>query len=225
MKSRILSIILALGLVIAVVSAGAWAYFDDVETSTDNTFTSGSFDMILHGGTQDGDSVIGTWVSPSNWSPGETLYAELNFTNNGSIDAMHIYFQFTDFTCDDKGDGSNFADVIIVKTLKERFNGVETGNLAGYIDSQVGNNDGVLTLQEFAGWAVNWYGYYTFDDVSGDGILLAAGNHWDYQLILEFEFDPNAGNEYQGDTCQFTLVARATQNSPTDGMIPLHPSA
>ncbi|MGB9793091.1 MAG: hypothetical protein ACPLTR_11055, partial [Thermacetogeniaceae bacterium] len=84
--------------------------------------------------------------------------------------------------------------------------------------------DGVLTLAEFAGWANGWFGYYTYDDQSGDGIVLAPGDQRDYDLILTFTFDPNAGNEYQGDTYSFGIVANATQNSPTDGLVKLHSS-
>lgn len=217
----LLSLVLV-GFVALGIGTGTWAYFSDTESSSNNIFTAGTLNIALEGGTQDGESVSGTWVSPNNWAPGETFLAELNFTNKGNVDAHHIYFKFTDFSCDGNGDGSNFADMIIVKTLKERFNGVETANQAGYIDGQVGNNDGVLTLAEFAGWADDWFGYYTVDDISGDGVVLEGGNIWDYQLILEFEFNPDAGNEYQGDTCQFSLVVKATQNSPTEGMIPLH---
>lgn len=224
MKKKILAAVVGLMLVAALAGAGTFAYFSDTETSSNNTFTAGTLDMALSndglfGGT---DSVTGTWVSPANWAPGEEVSATLHFTNKGSVASPHIYFKFENLRPNGNGDGSNLANKIIVSELKERFNGVTTGNQAAYIDGQVGNRDGVLTLAEFAGFANGWYGYYTFDDQSRDGVVLGPNDQKDYDLILKLTFDPSAGNEYQGDTFSFDLTANATQNSPTDGLIKLH---
>ncbi len=221
---KVLLAAMALALVAALVGAGTYAYFTDTQYSTLNVFTAGTLDLQLRGGTQNGDDVIGTWTSPAGWKPGDIVSGTLECNNKGSVDAKHIYFYFQNLSHDGKGDGSNLMNAIIVKTLKERFNAVTTGNQASTIEEQLhsmggANGDGILTLAEFAGWAA---GYYTIDDQSGDGIVIAGGNQWDYDLIIEFEFDPNAGDLYQGDTCQFDLKLVATQNSPTDGMIKLH---
>lgn len=218
----ILGLVLAAILVIGLVGAGTFAYFSDSAQSTGNSFTSGTLDMELQGGTQNGDSVIGTWVSPANWAPGQSVSAALEFNNKGTINSNHVYFMFSSLHNDATGDGSNMMNAIIVTNLQERFNGVTTSNQAATIDSQVGNHDGILTLAEFLGFANGWYGYYTYDDKSGDGVVLAANNQWDYDLILGFTFDAGAGNNYQGDSCSFSLTANATQNSPTEGLVCLH---
>ena len=67
----------------------------------------------------------------------------------------------------------------------------------------------------------NSYAFYTEDDVSGDGITLAAGDHKDYALTMALQFDPTASNDYQGATCSFDLSARADQNSPAANMVGL----
>lgn len=224
---KLIILVVALLVVATMAGAGTFAYFTNTETSTGNSFTSGTFDVKLAGGTQNGDSVIGTWVSPSNWAPGQTVNGTLSFTNAGSINASHVYFMFKNLQHNGGADGSNMMEKIIVTNLQERFEradgtSVTTSNQAANLAAQVGNHDSTLTLAEFAGFAENWYGYYTYDDQSGDGICVAGGDKTDYDLILGLTFDPDAGNEYQGDTCSFDFYANTTQNSPTDGLIKLH---
>jgi len=219
---KLLFTLLALAALVGLLGAGTLAYFSDTETSSANTFAAGTLNMVLSGGTQNNESVIGTWVSPANWAPGQSVYATLHFTNKGSIDAHHIYFRFFDRANNGAGDSSNLMSKIIVEELKERFNSVTTGNQAANIDAQVGNHDGVLTLKEFTDFNYNNIAYYTVDDQSGDGVVLGAGDKGDYDLILKLTFDSSAGNEYQGDTCQFSLEVKATQDSPTEGLVKLH---
>lgn len=213
-----------IALAVAAVSGGTFAYFSDTETSTANTFTSGTLDMVLSGGTQSVDSVIGTWVSPANWLPGQSFSATLQFTNVGSIDSHHIWFKFYNSQHNGNGDGSNLMDVIIVNNLQERFNGKTTGNQAAKIGNAIGNKDGVLTLRELTDFMNGAFGYYTEDDQNRplDDNVIGAGNLWDYDFILGFTFAATAGNEYQGDSCSFDMEVQATQNSDTTGMISLH---
>lgn len=230
---KILISILAVAIVAALIGAGSFAYFTDTETSTLNVFTAGSLDLALQGGTQnpaDADSVIATWESPDGWAPGDPLTGTLMCTNEGSVAAQHIYFYFQNVAYNGGLDGSNLMDKIIVTGITERFTNTVTdadtvtGNQALKIEQQLtsyggANGDNILTLKELANWGP---GYYTWDDQSGDNILLAAGDKADYDLIFTFEFDSSAGDIYQGDTCGFDLRCVATQNSLTDGMIALH---
>jgi predicted ribosomally synthesized peptide with SipW-like signal peptide len=221
---KILILCLAIGVVASMVGVGTFALFNDVETSRNNVFTSGTLDMQLSneagnpGQPGSSESVTGTWLSPSNWKPGDYFEAALHFNNKGSVDAKHIYFMFHNIYSSGNAD---LRDAIIV-TVKERFNSVTTGDQAPYLDMQVGNHDGILTLKEFLGWMPNQYGYYTFDDQSVDGIVLGAGNQWDYDLIFGFKFAEWAGNEYQGASCGFDLTCQAWQLSDTEGMVCLH---
>jgi len=222
---KILILLLAVGVVACMVGAGSFALFNDVESSIGNTFTAGSLDMQLSntpgtpGTPGSSESVTQTWVSPSNWAPGETCGATLHFNNTGTVDAEHIWFKFSNLS---HSGSANLMDAIIVTTIQERFNSVTTGNLASYIAGQVGDKASPLTLSEFLGWANGWYGYYTVDDQSGDGIVIGATDLWDYDFILEFEFDADAGNEYQAASCSFDLTVKATQHSPDDGAICIH---
>lgn len=213
--------IITLVLLVAAVLAGAgtFAYFSDTQEDVAKTFTSGTFDIALgnNGSFGSGDSVSATWASPPNWAPGDKVNATLSFTNKGTIDADHIYFRFSGKNSNGNGDSSNLMNAILITNLQERFNNVTTGNQAPNLATQVGNHDGVLTLAEFTSAQ-----YYTVDDQSGDSMALGVNDAKDYDLIIEFTFDPNAQNEYQGDTCAFNFVCEATQYSPTEGYLKLH---
>jgi|YelNatPaOPRAMG01_1025707.scaffolds.fasta_scaffold33662_3 predicted ribosomally synthesized peptide with SipW-like signal peptide len=223
---KILILCLAIGVVASMVGVGTFALFSDVETSRNNVFASGTLNMQLSndpgtpGQPGSSESVTGTWVSPPNWKPGDYFEAALHFNNKGSVAAKHIYFMFHNIEW--SGD-ADLREAIIV-TVKERFNNVTTGDQAPYLDRHVGNNDGILTLKEFLSWLPNQYGYYTYDDQSGDGIVLGAMNLWDYDLIFGFRFAEWAGNVYQGASCRFDLTCEARQLCDTEGMICLHES-
>jgi len=207
-----------------LVGGATFADFSDAGTSTGNTFTAGTLDMQINGLDNVATAV---WQSPSNWAPGDTFKSVVKLNNIGSVNAKHVYFGFSDVKHDSPRavDNSNLLEKIIVTNLEENFNGTIVSNQAASIDSQVGNNDGKLTLKEFSDFMQNGYGYYSWDDKSGDDLILAANKvaaDSDYSLTFEFTFDSSAGNEYQGDTAGFTLMLNATQNSPTEGLVALH---
>jgi predicted ribosomally synthesized peptide with SipW-like signal peptide len=71
--NRVLLGIMTIVLVCALIGGGVYAYFSDIETSTGNTFTSGTLDLNLDGGNANvvkftvadvkpGDSGAGTWT-------------------------------------------------------------------------------------------------------------------------------------------------------------------
>lgn len=220
MKKNLLMAVGSLALGAALVGGATFSEFSSSGTSTGNTFTAGTMNIDLNG---NGGTTSGTWVSPANWAPGQSVTSVLKISNAGNVDAHHIYFGFKDVTHSGGTNNANLLDKIIVKDIHESFNGHVTGNAAAAIDQQVGGGDGKLTLKEFSDFIQGGYGYYTADDQSGDGIVLAGGNQHDYEISMTFQFDPNADNDYQGTQAGFTLMANATQNSPTAGLVALHP--
>lgn len=228
MKMKVLSIVASMLLVAGIIGGATFASFSSSGNLTASTFSAGTLTMDMSSDA----TQTANWVSPANWAPGEAVTSTINFNNSGSIDAHHIYFGFKDVTnTDPRIDSSNLLNAIIVTDLHESFkntNGTTTattGNQAANLAAQVGNHDGILTLKEFSDFYQGTYGYYTWDDQSGDGVVLAAGSKADYALTFTLTFDPNAGNEYQADTAGFTFIASATQNSPTEGLVALHPAA
>lgn len=219
LKRKVITSLMTIGLVSSLVGGATFAEFSSQQNATSNSFTAGTLSIqISKDGTNFGsDGVSGTWVSPSNWAPGQTVDGTISLTNTGSVNAQHIYFGLRNLSHSGGTGSVDLMDKIIVKSIKEKFNGVETAEQVQNIASQVGNRDTTLTLKELAS-----SDYYTWDDQSSDNITLQAGDKKDYALSFQFQFDPNAGNEYQDAKASFDINANATQNSPTDGYVKLH---
>lgn len=140
-------------------------------------------------------------------------------TNLGTVNSNHVYFGFNSPTYSGGTGSVNLMQKIIVTNLQERFNGYTTPDQSATLANQLHSGNSVLTLADLVNFMPSGYGFYSWDDKSGDTIILQAGNKQDYDISFTFQFDPNAGNEYQGATAGFVLNMNATQNSPTDGMV------
>lgn len=213
MKSKIFLSMLVIMVALSMVVGGTMAYFSDSGTSSSNTFTAGTLKMLMSNDALNwGDDVTATWSTPANWAPGESTTGKISFTNVGTVDAHHLWFNF-EITQD-----SILLDKIIVTDVSEVFNGVSTGNQAATVALQVGDNNNVLTARELL--ATDWY---TWDNISNhDDNVIGAGNLKDYSLSFTFKFDENATDEYQGLSAIFNLGVSATQGSPTEGYICFH---
>lgn len=84
--SKILISLMTIALVGSMVGGGVYAYFNDLETVTGNTFTAGSLNLDLTDASDDGtESETATWAF-SDIAPGDTGGgARLTITNSGSI--------------------------------------------------------------------------------------------------------------------------------------------
>ena len=115
-------------------------------------------------------------------------------------------------------DGSHLDDVVYISKWMECFNdvcvenGPNVGAFLPYAEGQCNSGlVGHLYLSELANCS-DWggsgaVGPVTQDDSdTDDGILMEAGDKKDYSLNIEFTFDEDAGNEYQGDS----VVMKAT---------------
>jgi spore coat-associated protein N len=91
-------LILALALVTVLgMVGGAFAYFQDTETSTGNTFTAGTLDLKVGDGNEDyGDGVSTTWMM-SNMIPGVTGCGpySVNLKNTGTLEGDHLEISFS----------------------------------------------------------------------------------------------------------------------------------
>ena len=98
MKKILISLSI-IAVVAVLVIGGAFAYFQDVETSTGNTFSAGTLDLQIRDQDESyGDGVTATWkaedVKPGNEYAFLVPFVQLTKTF-GSIDADHL-----EITCD-----------------------------------------------------------------------------------------------------------------------------
>jgi len=230
---------------VSIILAGSYtgAFFMDVETSEDNSFSSGLLDLKI--ANNDGiykDGIIGTWTA-EDFKPGDeykfiTSFVSLVKTPE-SIEANH-----TEITCNytvkDTCDPSDpdylesdtncttnlYPDEMAKKMIITRcvytdgsswcidcltgkkFNGYApldhncTGNV---IDS---NNDWKIEDQ-------NGDGKISFYDLKNDKLdnLPPILESPEYKFQMSVKFDEDAGNDFQGDTFNLTMIFTLNQDA------------
>ncbi|RPF43055.1 camelysin [Thermodesulfitimonas autotrophica] len=187
---KILIALLGVLLVAALAGAGTFAYFSDTETSTGNSFTAGTLDLGLANaaGLDPTGSTSATWVSPSNWAPGQTVDASIYVNNEGTIGASRTTVTFTysatEGTPSSVDAGSSLIGDAIVATTVE-LDGVTVTGLQGKTLSQ---------LQALGAYDL--------------GSLPA---NTEKKLHIVWTLDPNADNGVQGDSANVTLSFKASQ--------------
>ena len=90
---KILGLTIAALLVMAMVGGGTWAYFSDTETSTGNTFTAGTLNLVnVISGTGAKSTVteqvdgLNDWVVVANLAPGDSGTITWTLSNSGTLD-------------------------------------------------------------------------------------------------------------------------------------------
>lgn len=150
--------LMVIGLAAVVAgAAGTLAYFSDNATSSSNTFTAGTLNVVLQNGGSGSwtDDVSGTWTTPAGWAPGNTYTQVLKFANVGSVPAHSGLIDFQNGGCT----GANMFEKIQVTSYQESWDGGATWDptdnapgLVGVFDltgpGKFGNGDGKLSLWE-----------------------------------------------------------------------------
>ena len=138
---KILGLTIAIFLLTGIAGIGTWAYFNDVETSDDNTFAAGTLDLK----TNDIDGVSQTLLA-TNMDPGDTMGPEtIILKNTGNLDGSSVDLAFTYVDGDDTNNpvdksADDTAALIELTTLKydgaSLLASVQDNNTNGYRDIQ-----------------------------------------------------------------------------------------
>lgn len=209
MNKKILASIFFIGILALAMGWGTSSYFSDTEKSTGNVFTAGTLHTQLsNDGSSWHDDVATTWVSPSNWAPGEYFESTLYMRDSGSIGVKYIAVKGENL------DNYTFGNHIFLKTIIY----TEEGHAYNITDSVIlhygmdVSGDGNITLSEFVTWCNTPHSmlFSTGAWKSGSDYLQPSYGNTQY-LTLGFEFDPAADNGYQGSTAHFDLRIGAFQ--------------
>ena len=202
---------MTLVLVLGLVGAGAFAYFSDTETSTGNTFTAGTLDLVVV--TTGACSDVGKITVNEQ---GDGLNDSVVFANLAPGDSGSITWTITNT-------GSLPGDVMIHRTMTNDVDGVNTepemaiepgatASTPGELDdnmwlSSTVTIDGTTTFTptpyENWMWLEGTYGPDQFDNLPKPlpaGSVLVVTYNW--------SIDSGVGNIIQGDT--FTLNLEMT---------------
>ena len=213
-KKKILISLGVIAIVAAIAIGGTIAYFSDTEKSH-ITFTSGTVNLQL---SKDNGASWHNGLSfnlPNNWAPGDTYSIQVWTRNMGNAGLFNL------FVTGDKlaGPNLNLADRIYITDVAytDTIGWVHPGGGTYYADNNIfGGSDGKLSLRELANGLTNgkkmnfcWGGPEDKID------YLPANGSRIQKFYIEFTFDPEAGNEWQGKSVSFDLLFRGTDEPGT----------
>lgn len=214
----ILASILAIAFVAAGVGMGTMAYFSETEGAA-ITFTAGTVDLQLskdfgaswHNGL--------TFNLPTNWAPGDDYAIEIWLRNMGTAGMEHLFV-----TGDNLAGTPNKAlsDVIHITDVAYTDRDTDGSQMwvhpAGgtYYGTIFGDDTQPFTVRELAMGLTNGEKMsFCWGTPGVHGDYLPAGGSRIQKFYIEFTFDENAGNEYQGASVSFDLLFKATDEPAT----------
>jgi spore coat-associated protein N len=206
---KIIGLSIAAFLIIALVSGGTWAFFNDTETSSNNVFSAGSLDLKLSDSNQtDLDGVTASFGG-SNLKPGDSVGpSTVTLKNVGSVTASHTDIKFQNTVTDNSGYdaadlGPNIADMSTVLTVSAlSYGGVNllAQTVPGTFDNAYieaadnsGNNDGALTLNEL-------------NNVVVQNLAAPAADNGTTVFSITVAIAGTVGNGIQGDVVNVTVT-------------------
>ena len=198
MKKKILIRWLMISLVVGMTSVGTFAFFSDAERST-GTFTAGTLDLKIKDQDEHfyGDGVTATWTL-SNMKPGDSVSGWVRLRNDGSIEPHHLDIDVSNTVIDPPGpesdakEGTDDLDkhVFITHLNYTYYTGTVKADLNDLSDI---DGDGNISLDEFESQGLH-------------NLPAPPDKNKFYTLYMTLQFDPSAGNDYQGDMLNVTMT-------------------
>jgi spore coat-associated protein N len=188
--SRILVVLLLVGVVAASLGVASNAIWTDSEDVDANTFSTGTLDI--------GTSPTTALVTFSDMAPGDEVTAEITVSNDGSLD---LRYAVTSTTTEDTLAAQ--LDLTIKSGVTTCTNGgFDTDGTVIYTTGDLGSTTGIDVI-----------GDPTQGADTGDRTLAATANE---DLCFNVELPSSTGDSFQGlnTTATFTFAAEQTDNNP-----------
>ena len=188
--SRILVVLLVVGVVAASLGVASNAIWTDSEDVDANVFSTGTLDI--------GTSPTTALVTFSDMAPGDEVTAEITVSNDGSLD---LRYAVTSTTTEDTLAAQ--LDLTIKSGVTTCTNaGFDTDGTVVYATGDLGSTTGIDVI-----------GDPTQGDDTGDRTLAATANE---DLCFNVELPSSTGDSFQGltSTATFTFAAEQTDNNP-----------
>ncbi len=177
-------------LAVSMIGGGTYAYFNDVETST-NTFAAGTLDLAIN---------PETIIDVSNIKPGDSMYREFKLENNGSLDISKVLLT-TEYTESVAG----FGDHIVVQFLKNEDKGSHLGD-SNVIESMTLSQLASMSPDSVKNNSPKWFGWQ-----GGENSGLKAGDKDTLKVKFIFKDNGEDQNIYQGANVELKWTFDAQQ--------------
>ncbi|MDD4876829.1 MAG: TasA family protein [Dehalococcoidales bacterium] len=188
---KLLGLTIAFILLTSMTGIGTWAYFSDVETSSNNQMAAGTLDLK----TNDVDGVSET-ISATNMAPGNTVGPQtINLKNTGSINASGLDLSFSYIESDGTPNVINMSadeTAAMIQVITLNYGGVSI------LDSiSDGNANAYKDIQDLKN-----------TDLSG---LSGIGGSSTKAFEIAVQLRPETGNDYQADGITITMTFTLNQ--------------
>lgn len=201
----------------ALMGGAAFAFFTDAASSNNNSFSSGVFDLLLQDNNESfRDDVTLSFVSPTNWAPGDKFTDFICFKNNNGIPIEQVLLRLTS-----TGAGSTTLDDFIYVSKIELGDVTATQATAcasdGATSSEVLTDFTTLFNTRFGSNAplssllTQIDGSDNINDDLLDGPAAIPTNDV-YKLRVEWTFDTLATSAVEGQSVDLNVGFTATQN-------------
>jgi len=191
-KQKLAMGILTGGLAISMIGGGTYAYFNDVETST-NTFAAGTLDLAVN---------PETIINVGNIKPGDWMYRNFKLENNGTLDISKVLLT-TEFTESVAG----FGDHIVVEFLINEDKSSLLGP-SNVIDSMTLTQLANMTEDAVKNESPKWFGWQ-----GGENSGLKAGSKDNLHVMFRFKDNKDDQNAYQGANLELKWSFDAKQTA------------
>ena len=236
-NKTILGSILVISLVsIILVGSYTGAFFKDVETSEDNSFSAGKLDMkISDDGTNYYDGITGTWTA-EDLKPGDEkdfygTLIELKKTWTSTVEPNHTEITCdysvieedpcleADTDCDTDLHPDKMAKEMIITRCVYIYSSVCIDCLTG---KKYNANNGTYCVGTVSETNSDWEigdvdidGKQTFYDLKTKKLdnLPPVPNSPEPEFQMSVKFDETAGNDFQGDTFNLTMIFTLNQDA------------
>lgn len=214
MNREILFAGMIVGIISLLIGGATLAYFSDSESSTGNTFAAGTLDLRIRDQNEGWkDGVTATWTA-TDMKPGDSYAFEvpfINLKNDGSIPANHM-----EITCDysvieespqTESDTDPNTNLNPDKMAKQMVITRCTYYNSAIIDCLTDTNP-KWQIEDKDG-----DGKITFFDLKNDKLDDLPAPDGTAGFEMSVKFDENAGNDFQGDTFDLTMIFTLNQDA------------
>lgn len=195
---RIIGLSIAALLVIMMVGGGSWAWFNDDESSPDNSLTAGTLDLKIDGG----DTPVTTFAV-TNVAPGDSGNGSVTLSNAGAssiVGELDIVFSAVTNTAgtvgefaDASGDLGGIAEIAVY---------VDVDESSDWNSGDIGlKSDGTTYTT-----SLDWDTINNYDSETWDAVVPAMAASASDGFIIQWQVPTSANNTIQGDSVSFDVT-------------------
>lgn len=197
MNKRILLSSVSIFASLALAAGATFAFFSDSDTSSNNVFTAGSFNLVLSDTNETAvDNVTETWTGTGMTPGGASVDATLQLQNLGTVAGNNVHVALANAVSTPADDMDKYLKITTLE--------YDSVNILPLITES--NANGFADLEDWAALAGS-------HSIPGSIQLSLTNTGVNHPLHMVVQLDSTAPNAVQGDTVTSTFTATLHQDA------------